>query len=105
MKVASIGDNMFIKMFELIGAVGYKAEDEEELKKILAQLIKEKKYAIIVLPERYVEATREIREKLAREGEYFPLFAFLPDHTGIKDRRIEELKRLISLAVGVELKL
>jgi vacuolar-type H+-ATPase subunit F/Vma7 len=42
---------------------------------------------------------------LIREGKITPLFTFLPDFTGVKGKRLEELKRSISLAVGAELKL
>jgi len=105
LKLAAIGDEMFIRMFELVGAMGYVAKTEEEVRKTLKQLVDSKEIAIIILPERFVDASREIRRKLIEAGEYFPLFAFLPDHTGIKELRIEELKKLISLAVGTELKL
>lgn len=105
MKIAAIGDELFIRMFELIGAVGFIAKDEKEMTQLLKKIVEEKHYGIIVLPEKYVDAAREIRNRIIREGAYFPLFVFLPDHTGIRGKRMAELKKLISLAVGVELKL
>jgi len=105
MKLAVIGDEVFVRMFELVGAIGYIATDEGSVISQLKRIIEDKNYGIIILPERYVHLTREYRDKMLREGEYYPLFIFLPDHTGIKGDRIEELKKLISMAVGIELKL
>ncbi len=105
MKLAVIGDEVFVRMFELVGAVGYIASDEGSVVSRLKDIIENKEYGIIILPERFVHLTKQYREKMLREGEYYPLFIFLPDHTGVKGERIEELKKLISMAVGIELKL
>lgn len=105
MKLAVIGDEVFVRMFELVGAVGFIARDEQSILNHLKRIIEDKNYGIIVLPERYVHLTKKYRERMLREGWYYPLFIFLPDHTGIKGERIEELKKLISMAVGLELKL
>lgn len=105
MKLAVIGDEVFVQMFELVGAIGYIATDEKSVIFQLKKVTENKEYGVIILPERYVKLTREYREKMLREGEYYPLFIFLPDHTGLKGYRIEELKKLISMAVGIELKL
>ena len=103
MKIAVIGDPIFIKSFEILGAEGFEAKEEEEARKKLAEIIEKKEYGLIILPERFVEATKDLREKLLRTGVYYPLFAFMPDYTGIKDKRIKELQKLISLAVGIKL--
>ncbi len=105
MKMAVIGDEVFVRMFELVGAIGYIAEDDEAALSQLEKIIENKEYGIIILPERYVDLTKTYRERMLREDKYYPLFVFLPDHTGVKEKRIEELKKLISMAVGIELKL
>jgi len=105
MKIAVIGDPIFVKAFELVGAEGFQAETEKEVKEKLMKLLEKKEHGLIILPERFVKATKEIRQRLLRTGAVYPLFAFMPDYTGIKDKRIEELQRLISLAVGIQLKL
>ncbi|MGQ4890877.1 MAG: V-type ATP synthase subunit F [Candidatus Njordarchaeia archaeon] len=105
MRIAVIGDTLFIKAFELIGSDGFKAENEKEIINILKKVIEQKEYGLIIIPERYVKATKPIRERLIKAGSVTPLFAFLSDYTGETGQRIEELKKLISLAVGIQLKL
>lgn len=104
LKVAAIGDRVFVSGFMLVGAEGFEAGSEEEAMKLVKDL-EEAGYGLIILPERFVECTRETRFRLIREGKITPLFTFLPDFTGVKGKRLEELKRSISLAVGAELKL
>lgn len=101
----AIGDSTFIAGFELIGIKGFKATNAEAVKKVLKELLESEKYAAIILPERFVDTSKDARSKIMREGKITPLFAFLPDHTGIKGKRAEELKKGISLAVGTELEL
>ncbi len=108
MKAAVIGDPIFISGFMMAGAEGFEAEDEgklTELVRLLKELADSGKYAVIILPERFVEHTLELRSRLIREGRVAPIFAFVPDYSGIKGKRIEELRRTTSLAVGAELKL
>lgn len=105
MKVAAIGDPTFVKGFELLGAYGFITEDVHEVRKILNQLVDSGEYALIILPERFVEETRDIRRKVVRNRQVAPIFSFIPDYTGVKGKRIEELKREISLAIGIRLKM
>ncbi len=105
LKVAAVGDPTFIAGFELIGIKGFKATDLEGVKKILRELTESEEYGIVLVPERFVDASKEARSKIIRERKIAPLFAFLPDYTGIKGKRVEELKKTISLAVGTELNL
>jgi vacuolar-type H+-ATPase subunit F/Vma7 len=105
LNVAAVGDSTFIAGFELIGIKGFHATEAEEARKSLKEIIDSGNYALIILPDRFVEASRDTRTKIAREGKITPLFAFLPDHTGIKGKRVEELKKAINLAVGTELNL
>ena len=105
LNVVVIGDSTFIAGFELIGIKGVKATNAEAVKKVLKEIIESEKYATIILPERFVDASKDARSIIMREGKITPLFTFLPDHTGIKGKRAEELKKGISLAVGTELEL
>ncbi len=105
MNAAAIGDSTFVAGFRLVGVDGMVATTDEAVSKILKELVEEAKYGVIILPERFVEPTRDLRSRLMREGKVTPLFSFIPDHTGVKGERIKELKRSISLAVGAELEL
>lgn len=105
MKVAAVGDPVFISGFMLAGAEGFEAASGEEAIKLVKELTESGQYGLIVLPERFVKETKEFRSRLIREGRIAPIFAFIPDYTGVKGRRVEELKKSISLAVGAELKL
>ncbi len=104
MKIAAVGDPAFISVFELLGAEGFEVSEEVELSMVLREVLS-RGYALVVLPEKYVEATKILREQLAREGRVTPLFAFLPTEPASRGARVEELRKLISLAIGAELKL
>lgn len=105
MKVAVVGAPTFTSGFELVGFKGFEAESEAKVIRIVKELVDSDEYGLIVLPERFTSTTKKIRDRLADEGRVTPAFSFLPDYTGIKGNRVEELKRLISLALGVELEL
>ncbi|NIQ07718.1 MAG: hypothetical protein GWO20_18985 [Candidatus Korarchaeota archaeon] len=105
MKAAVVGDSVFISGFEMVGFEGFEAKSTSEVLETVKKIIKMDKYGLILVPERYTNATKEIRDTLAKEGKVVPTFSFLPDYTGIKGERVEELKRLISLALGVKLEL
>lgn len=105
MKAAVIGAPAFISGFEMVGFEGFNAESESELREVIERLIKTKEYGLIVIPERYTNATKDIRDRLAKEGRVAPIFSFIPDYSGIKGERVEELKQLLSLALGVKLEL
>ncbi|MGQ4834133.1 MAG: V-type ATP synthase subunit F [Candidatus Asgardarchaeia archaeon] len=105
MKVAVIGDKTFVKGFELLGCEGFVTEDISEVRRLLKSLIDKREHALIILPERFVDSTRDIRDTVIKREQVAPLFAFLPDYTGISGKRLEELKKKISLAVGIKLKL
>lgn len=101
----AIGDPTFIAGFKMIGVEGLKAMNTSEVLTILNEVLKTNKYSLIILPDRYVDATVEIRSRVIKEGRVTPIFSFIPDYTGIKGKRIEELKKSVSLAVGARLKL
>ena len=104
MSAAAIGDPTFTAGFKLVGIDGIVAVRDEEVLEALKKLIEEDRYKLLILPERLVKATKELRSRLMKEGKVTPIFAFIPDYTGVKGERVEELKRSISLAVGAELR-
>lgn len=104
MSAAAIGDPTFTAGFKLVGIDGIVAIRDEEVLGVLKKLIEEDRYKLLILPERLVKATKELRSRLMKEGKVTPMFAFIPDYTGVKGERVEELKRSISLAVGAELR-
>ncbi|KYH37572.1 MAG: V-type ATP synthase subunit F [Candidatus Bathyarchaeota archaeon B23] len=104
MSIAVVGPSPFITCFTLIGAVGFEAEDGERADEVLRRLIEED-YKLIILPERFAEETRELRQRVMAEEGITPVFALIPDFTLETGMRMEELRRVISLAVGTKLEL
>lgn len=105
MSVSVIGPSSFIVCFELIGATGFEAEDGAQAAKVLKSLIEEENFKFIILPEIFAKDTFGIREQVMKEERVWPVFAFIPDLTGKKGMRLEELKSIISLAIGAKLEL
>jgi len=103
LKVAAVGDRIFISLWQMAGAEGFRAETDKEVLSTLTKLIREGGYSVIVLPERYVELTREMRSRLMREERIEPVFAFVPE-LGLT-KRIDEIREKISLAIGVRLEI
>jgi len=104
MSIAVIGPSSFVTCFQLIGAHGYEANDEETVIATLDRVLS-KKYKIIIIPEKYTEATRPIRDDVMRRGEITPLFALIPGLTMETGMRMEELQAVVSLAIGTKLEL
>lgn len=94
-----------MKGFEFAGVTSFQADDGEEARRVLKKLVDEGRFNLIILPERFAKATSEIRMLVLHRGKISPVFAVVPDLTGIKGERLEELRSLISLAVGAKLKL
>jgi vacuolar-type H+-ATPase subunit F/Vma7 len=105
MSVAAIGPSPFVTCFELIGINGFEAESGEEVAKILRELVEEKKFKLIVFPERFAKETDEIRSSVMKGGDIWPIFALIPDLTMVSGMRLEELKVIVSLAIGAKLEL
>ena len=57
MSVAVIGPSSFITCFQLIGAEGYNCVTGEEVAQTLSRLVDEKKYKLIIFPERFAAET------------------------------------------------
>lgn len=105
MSVAVVGDSPFVTCFELVGAIGYRVANGAEASSILKSIIEEGKFKVVILPEKFAKDTAEVRASIAKKGKLWPVFALLPDISGKKGMRLEELKSLVSLAVGAELEL
>ncbi|MCD6125458.1 MAG: hypothetical protein J7J19_00415 [Thaumarchaeota archaeon] len=103
MRVAAVGDRIFVSVFGLIGADRFKVESDEEFLSTVTDLIRRREYSMIIVPERYLDLTKEIRSKLVAEGKIEPIFAFVPEK-GL-NKRVNELKELISLAIGLKLEI
>lgn len=91
--------------FELVGARGFKVKNADEAKKIVTELISGESYKLIILPERFTIVTADMRTQLLKKGKIWPVFAIVPDLSGIKGKRVEEIKSIIGSAVGAKLKL
>jgi vacuolar-type H+-ATPase subunit F/Vma7 len=104
MSIAVIGPSSFVTCFQLIGARGYEANNEEKVVESLEQAMTGN-YKIIIVPEKYTELTRPIRDEVMRRGEITPLFALIPGLTMETGMRMEELQAVVSLAIGTKLEL
>ena len=94
MRVAAVGDRIFVSVFGLVGADRFKVESDEEFLSTITDLVRRREYSMIIVPERYLDLTKEIRSKLVAEGKIEPIFAFVPEK-GL-NKRVNELKELIS---------
>jgi len=104
-KVAVIGSESFIRFFELIGAEGFMAETSNEIKNKVKEIVESKEYSVVIIPERFLDVVKPIKDKLIREEKIEPIFVFLPDFIEITEKRIEELKRNIMQAIGIEIRM
>ncbi|MBD3172054.1 hypothetical protein GF326_06245 [Candidatus Bathyarchaeota archaeon] len=104
MSIAVIGPSSFVTCFQLIGARGYEANDEETVVATLDNIISNE-YKIIIIPEQYTNATRPFRDEIMRRGEITPLFALIPGLAQETGMRMEELQAAVSLAIGTKLEI
>lgn len=104
MSIAVVGPSSFVTCFQLIGAQGYEANDEETVIATVNR-IAHGDFKLIILPEHYTSATRSIREEVMRRGEIVPIFALIPGLTMETGMRMEELQAVVSLAIGTKLEL
>ncbi|TET71287.1 hypothetical protein E3J39_04910 [Candidatus Bathyarchaeota archaeon] len=105
MSVAVIGPPSFITCFELIGAVGFDIGTGEAVAETVSALVEEGRFQLIIVPERFVEETRPVRERVMNRGDITPVFALIPDFTMETGMRMEELQVIVSLAIGTRLEL
>jgi len=105
MSVAIIGPPSFITSFELIGAAGFESSSGEAVVQTLERLIDEGRFQFIIIPERFAEKTRPVRERVMNRGDITPVFALIPDFTMETGMRMAELQAIVSLAIGTKLEL
>ena len=105
MSIAVIGPSSFVTCFELVGATGYEEVDEQKVASTLDKLVNQGGYKLIIIPERFAETTRIIREDVMKKGDITPVFALIPDFTMETGMRMEELQAVVSLAIGTKLEL
>ena len=105
MSVAVIGPPSFITCFELIGAVGFDIGTGEAVAETVSALVEEGRFQLIIVPERFAEETRPVRERVMNRGDITPVFALIPDFTMETGMRMEELQTIVSLAIGTRLEL
>jgi len=105
MSVAVIGPPSFITCFELIGAVGFDIGTGEAVAETVSALVEEGGFQLIIVPERFTEETRPVRERVMNRGDITPVFALIPDFTMETGMRMEELQSIVSLAIGTRLEL
>ena len=105
MSVAVVGPPSFITCFELIGAEGFDAGTGEAVAEIVRELSDEGRLQLIIIPERFAEETRSVRESVMNRGDITPVFALIPDFTMETGMRMAELQAVVSLAIGTRLEL
>ena len=105
MDVAVVGDRYFVIGFELAGAVAYVVKSGKEAAQVMRKIVDEKKHKLVILPEELAEATREERVRVIKRGEVYPIFVVIPGLRGAAGKRVEELRELISQAVGAQIKI
>lgn len=103
--MAVIGPPSFITAFELVGAEGHEANSGGSVAEILSRLVDEGELQLVIIPERFAEHTRPIREQVMNRGDITPVFALIPDFTMETGMRMEELQTIVSLAIGTKLEL
>ena len=105
MSVAVIGPDSFITCFQLIGAEGFDASTGDAAAETLSHLVDEGRFQLVIIPERFAEQTRAVRERVMNRGDITPVFALIPDFTMETGMRMEELQVVVSLAIGTRLEL
>jgi vacuolar-type H+-ATPase subunit F/Vma7 len=105
MSVAVIGPDSFTTCFQLIGAEGFDAGSGEAVAATVSDLVEEGRFQLIIIPERFAEQTRTIRERIMTRGDITPVFALIPDFTMETGMRMDELQLVVSLAIGTRLEL
>jgi vacuolar-type H+-ATPase subunit F/Vma7 len=105
MSVAVVGSDSFTTCFQLIGAEGFDAGSGEAVAAKVSDLVEEGRFQLIIIPERFAEQTRTIRERIMARGDITPVFALIPDFTMETGMRMDELQAVVSLAIGTRLEL
>ena len=100
MRAAAIGDRSFTLLWRLIGAEALEVKSEEEFLKVFRKVLRSERFSAVILPERFLDLANKVRSELQMEEKVEPLLVFVPER-GL-DKRAEDLRRRISLAMGIE---
>jgi len=103
MKIAAIGDDIFVALWKLVGADGYSIKSEEDFPKIFEEVLKSGGYSAIIVPERFADKVSELVETYSLLEKVEPIIIFVPER-GLR-KRFEDIRRKISMAMGVEITL
>lgn len=99
-KIAVIGDKESILGFSAIGMDIYPAYEEEDIKKIIPQLIEEN-YAIIYITESLSIKSEKYLEKLRKNK--IPAIVTIPNNTENLRYGEERIKNIVQKSVGIEI--
>jgi len=100
MRIVAIGDRSFTALWRLVGAEALEANSDDEVQRILERVFRSGEYSALIIPERFLNYVNEVRSELHLEDQIEPVVVFVPE-PGL-GRRAEDLRRRISLAMGVE---
>ena len=102
--VAVVGPLSFITPFELGGITGVQAENAEAAVKSLNDLLEANNVELIILPERFINETKQLRDTIQKKS-LLPIMLLIPDTTMVTGMRLEELRTVISTAIGTQIDL
>ena len=102
--VAVVGPSAFNTVFELVGVEGFTAEDAEAVMQTVHELLTKNEVKLIILPEKFTQETKTLRET-SQTKSLSPIFVLVPDFTLQTGSRLEELRTLISSAIGAQIDL
>ena len=100
MRIVAIGDRGFTALWRLVGAEALEANSGDEIQRTLERVFRSGEYSVLIIPERFLNYVNEVRSELHLEEQIEPVVVFVPE-PGL-GRRAEDLRRRISLAMGVE---
>ena len=102
MKVAAIGDRSFTLIWRLIGAEPIEVESEKDFLRTFGSVLRSGEYSVILIPEKFLDSANKVKSELQLER-VEPMLVVVPER-GL-GKRTEDLKRRISLAMGVEVQI
>ncbi len=100
--VAVVGPSAFVTVFQLVGVEGFDAETPDSVITTLQALIDEKRFKLIILPERFTQETKTLRINTQKKA-LSPIFILIPDFTRETGSRMDELQAIISSAIGTKM--
>ena len=102
--IAVIGDEYFTLFFKFAGAEPHIVKNLSEGREKFAKLVKERKHKLIIISEDLARETTNIRENIIKEGKTYPICLIVPDFSGSKKFRLNEIRKWISEAMGIQIR-